>query len=189
MYQVDYAAEDDAGLILPCLPRPAHQRMLFVLLTWSAIPIFSPTWTRDFPIPCGWLPLKAKPAMMRVPKLFFCRPLQIFQAWKNRSASRKRHGTNCPNTTTLGLQFSKSAPTHLCARRIALEFPMRNPNLLYFPTLHIRNGEAAEEANFDLDLFCQARAGWLRTYDVASSFMDMDKAKGVLDPGERVLHA
>jgi hypothetical protein len=69
---------------------------------------------------------------------------------------------------------------------LALEFPMRTPNLLYFPTLHIRSGEAPEEASFDHDLFCQARAGWLRTYDVAGSFMDVDRAQGVVDAGERV---
>lgn len=81
--------------------------------------------------------------------------------------------------------FKLRAGTNI-AQPLALEFPMRNPQLLFFPTVEIRNGQAPEEVSFDHDLFCQARAGWLRSYDVANSFMRIPETHGIVAADERI---
>jgi hypothetical protein len=61
---------------------------------------------------------------------------------------------------------------------LAFEFPRRN-DLLYFPTLHIHDGEIHPNAQFDHMLYCQPNHGmeeclsnWHRSSLVADQFMD-----------------
>jgi hypothetical protein len=43
---------------------------------------------------------------------------------------------------------------------MAFEFPRRDPNALFFPTVHVHDGEVHPTAEFDHELFCQTPPAW-----------------------------
>jgi hypothetical protein len=43
---------------------------------------------------------------------------------------------------------------------MAFEFPRRDPSTLFFPTVHVHDGEVHAKAHFDHDLFCQPGPSW-----------------------------
>lgn len=77
---------------------------------------------------------------------------------------------------------------------MSFSFPRRNRGELFFPTVHIHDGSVEESAHFDHALYCQMLnppTGWRTSSDgssytgkatAAKTFMDCDKAQGVLDP-------
>lgn len=69
---------------------------------------------------------------------------------------------------------------------MAFEFPRANPRKLFFPTVHIHDGEVHPKVEFDHYLFCQpsgdeSPADWQESTQPAGLFMKMDKAQGILD--------
>lgn len=71
---------------------------------------------------------------------------------------------------------------------MALRFPRRTNQLLYFPTLHVHDGVAHAEAQFDHTLYCQADdlseylAEWLPSPQTAGHFMDISLASELVLP-------
>jgi hypothetical protein len=72
---------------------------------------------------------------------------------------------------------------------MAFEFPRRNPELLYFPTVHIHDRQVHPRADFDHMLYCQTDTGqeeylqgWAESQGPASSFMDAARTQGIVLP-------
>ncbi len=76
---------------------------------------------------------------------------------------------------------------------MAFEFPRRNADQLFFPTVHVHESKVESKAHFDHSLYCQAE--WQQpTWRVSSSdaagtqvlaakhFMNVDNAQGIVDP-------
>jgi hypothetical protein len=69
---------------------------------------------------------------------------------------------------------------------MAFEFPRRNPEKIFFPTVHIHDGTVPKNAKFDHMLFCQLTGGeivtdWEESPQLAESFMrKIDEAKGIV---------
>jgi hypothetical protein len=60
---------------------------------------------------------------------------------------------------------------------------------LFFPTVHIHNGELHHYEHFDHRLYCQSdypTAEWRSSYSPTSSFMKLEKAKDILHPTARI---
>ena len=81
-----------------------------------------------------------------------------------------------------------SAKEGAAVHPMAFEFPQREPELLFFPTVHVHDRSVHPYALFDHTLYCQVRpdmheylAHWQRSSTVASAFVDMNRAKGVVD--------
>lgn len=92
---------------------------------------------------------------------------------------------------------------------MAFSFPRRDPSSLFFPTVHVHDGRVHTRARFDHQLYAQllpgevpeghasppeARdpfvdaslgPGWLGSQDTLSSFVDVGRAPGVIEPGLR----
>jgi hypothetical protein len=72
---------------------------------------------------------------------------------------------------------------------MAFEFPRRNPELLYFPTVHIHDRQVHPHARFDHMLYCQPDPGmdeylegWEKSYGSADRFMNAPATEGIVDP-------
>ena len=71
---------------------------------------------------------------------------------------------------------------------MAFEFPRANPAKLFFPTVHIHDGEVHEKAGFDHMLYCQndgntSTIGWEESPRPAGLFMkNIEKSQGIVDP-------
>ncbi len=72
---------------------------------------------------------------------------------------------------------------------MAFEFITRSPNTLFFPTIHIHDGEVHKEANFDHHLYYQGDnfsnsatlPKEISSDKLAAEFMDITKTRGVVD--------
>lgn len=71
---------------------------------------------------------------------------------------------------------------------MAFFFPRKNPRELFFPTVHVHDGQVHAEAQFDHDLFCQRSAefpwdveGWIESRSNAGSILPPEKTLGLVD--------
>ena len=73
---------------------------------------------------------------------------------------------------------------------MAFTFPTSKPDSIFFPTLHIHDGEVHKEAEFDHVLYCQASdyhfPNWTESEKVPSQTMTMAKTAGLVAPNEHV---
>jgi len=74
---------------------------------------------------------------------------------------------------------------------MAFEFPQRNPNRLYFPTVHVHDQTLHPDARFDHALYYQSpqpihdmRDGWHRSGKPASEFVDASRTCGIVASDE-----
>ncbi len=72
---------------------------------------------------------------------------------------------------------------------MAFEFRRRDPNRLFFPTVHIHDSLVHATATFDHTLYCQKSTGektnltaWEETPQIAGQFMQVDKSSGIVSP-------
>lgn len=66
----------------------------------------------------------------------------------------------------------------------AFSFKTREPQAIFFPTVHIHDGVVHETAQFDHQLFCQLEespAHWLGSLEPAGTFMNLSKAGSVVN--------
>jgi hypothetical protein len=70
---------------------------------------------------------------------------------------------------------------------MALNFPSRHPNKLFFPTVHIHDGEVHAKEHFDHELYCQiaqpglfAMLKWEESPGIASGVCKVDQSEGLL---------
>lgn len=73
---------------------------------------------------------------------------------------------------------------------LAFEFPRRNPQELFFPTVHIHDGKVQAKAEFDHALYCQTafqrKRDWEDSLGLAVSFMKTEKTLGLIDATQPV---
>ncbi|MCA9656027.1 MAG: hypothetical protein H6712_27515 [Myxococcales bacterium] len=70
---------------------------------------------------------------------------------------------------------------------MAFELPSRAPERAFFPTVHVHDGRVHPSADFDHTLYLQgldAPAGWDRSEGPAEAFVDLERAQGLVRPGE-----
>ncbi len=70
---------------------------------------------------------------------------------------------------------------------MAFEFPRAKAQQLFFPTVHIHDGEVHEAADFDHALFCQQNDGedldlmhWAESPRLAGFFVETKRTKGIV---------
>jgi hypothetical protein len=72
---------------------------------------------------------------------------------------------------------------------MAFEFPRRDPEVLFFPTLHVHDGEVQSIAHFDHDLYCQLEpelarlARWERSEEPIDRHVDVARSRGLVEGG------
>jgi hypothetical protein len=97
-----------------------------------------------------------------------------------------------PRRLLRGLFRGRRAQGRPALRRLhpmAFEFPRRNLELLYFPTVHIHDRQVHPYAAFDHMLYCQPDVGteeylaeWEESSGPASNFMDVARTEGIVVP-------
>jgi hypothetical protein len=72
---------------------------------------------------------------------------------------------------------------------MALECPRRNPELLYFPTVHVHDRTIYDHATFDHMLYCQPDPkvdaflqGWEPSHGPARKFIDVARTESIVNP-------
>lgn len=88
-----------------------------------------------------------------------------------------------------GFAVFKLKATHGEVHPMAFEFPSALTKSLFFPTMHIHDGEVHEKEEFDHTLFAQSGGiggSWRESEGLASQFMKCDKTGGLVMPDQHV---
>lgn len=97
-----------------------------------------------------------------------------------------------PQYQDYGFAVFKLKPGAMRVHPMAFSFPRREQNSLFFPTVHIHDGEVHPEAHFDHVLFCQPtgerhlslQGKWQESFTHPKGFMQVDKTKGIVQPDQ-----
>jgi hypothetical protein len=83
--------------------------------------------------------------------------------------------------------FKLGAGNAQAVHPMAFSFPTRNPDSVFFPTVHVHDGEVHSEARFDHTLYCQSGAAtdWEKSEWVASREVNLSKAQNIVSGSER----
>ena len=96
-----------------------------------------------------------------------------------------------PGYKNFGFAVFKLKPGAQNVHPMAFEFRTDLPTRLFFPTVHIHDGEVHGEADFDHKLYCQPSdalqlkmADWEESPKLAGKFMDVKKSAGIVTADE-----
>ncbi len=95
----------------------------------------------------------------------------------------KLKGTGFPAKVDLDLSVTADR-----VHPMAFEFPRRDLDLLYFPTVHVHDRKVHADADFDHVLYCQPGPGmdgylegWRKSSGPTSKFMEVARTEGIVD--------
>lgn len=219
VYGMSVSAAEDLAMILP-LPTPrAAPEDAVRFINLEGYPHFFNDLRRGFRhlVPHAFrgelsLSLEAKPKLQVVAVGSFEASFVPTVADFNRLDERFRLPTavwkQLPGYRDWGFAVFKLQSGSRKIHPMAFEFPRADSRRLYFPTLHIHDGQVHGRANFDHALYCQADAArvqrwsaslnpiqvfqslvatirrkphWKKSLRPASSFMAIDRCQGLLD--------
>jgi hypothetical protein len=152
-------------------------------------------------------PPDSESTLARRPMPAAARPLQVFQVGSfeasfvptigdfgrldERFRLPKDAFAKLPDYKTYGFAVFKLKAGEQTVHPMAFEFPTSLKSRLFFPTVHIHDGEVHQTAHFDHSLYCQSThnlrlkmLSWEESPKPAGQFMDIKKADGIVLPDE-----
>jgi hypothetical protein len=204
VYSMQYQADADLAMILP-LPTPissAEDVIRFIDL--SGYPQFFTD------MASGFIEFQSRgpvPQPASIPKLVihdvgsfqasFVPHLQDFSRLDARFRLPPQAWDQLPTYSNYGFAVFKLQAGAKNIHPMAFEFPRRNTDELFFPTVHIHDGTVEAQAHFDHALYCQTPhplQDWDISSDIgyydqpfaAANFMNCGKTQGVVDPWMRI---
>ena len=214
VYEMSFAAAGDLAMILPLPvpPRPPEDAVRFIDL--AGYPRFFEDLARAFPVRMA-APARSAGLLSAVvparPKLkvhsvglfeaSFVPTLDDFDRLDPRFRLAPEVWDALPNYRDWGFAVFKleRARVGLLGRLLGREgaprgvhpmaftFPRRDPRTIYFPTVHVHDGEVRPTAEFDHTLYCQPDAlvaetfGWTKSDAPLDERVDVDRARGIVD--------
>lgn len=183
--QLDYAADTDSAMIVPLATPPQSAADAVKFIDLSAYPEFFTDLANGFPIARTGAVEPGTPEFGAIESSFAPTKGELANL-NERLRIPDEVWSQLVEYDDYGFAVFKIRADAQTIPPLGIEFPMRNPHLLMFPTAHVQNGEVNENTYFDHDLFCQGKSGWMRSYDTARAFMDVERAGEVIDPNQRV---
>jgi hypothetical protein len=96
-----------------------------------------------------------------------------------------------PDYQHFGFAVFKLKPGVQTVHPMAFDFPAAKVENIFFPTVHIHDGQVHEQADFDHVLYCQPGgnlrpklSGWKESPKLAGSFVAVKKSKDIVLPEE-----
>ena len=96
-----------------------------------------------------------------------------------------------PQYRAYGFAVFQLKPGAKTIHPMAFSFPRAQPQDLFFPTVHIHDGQVHPVADFDHLLYCQRNPGekpslrrWSESPALAGTFVEAKKSEGIVDPGQ-----
>jgi hypothetical protein len=199
VYSMAYAADEELAMILP-LPTPpnsAEEAVQFIDL--SGYPRFFDDLKMGFPVSRGGFQPQGPtrqflaPAPLKVHEVgsfeaSFVPTQNDFARLDPRFRLPSEAWKALPQYKDWGFAVFKLKPGAKTVHPMAMSFPRREPKQLFFPTVHIHDGEAHAKAEFDHALYCQLSKpswgfNWQKSYNAAEAFMKVEQAAGVVAAG------
>ncbi|MDA8746045.1 hypothetical protein N9N28_15575 [Rubripirellula amarantea] len=199
VYRMSYAAANELAMVLP-LPVPtatAEEAVRFISL--QQYPTFFDDMLSGFPTRSATLSLgRGAPVAAGILSVHdvgdfdasFVPHIHDFARLDPRFRLDDELWNKLPEYAEYGFAVFKLKPTKQAksVHPMAFRFPTRLDDAIYFPTLHIHDGDLPQNAEFDHMLYCQFgqtdendTSNWRQSFDVASKFMDIPRSAGIVD--------
>lgn len=200
VYSMSLEAKDELAMVLP-LPVPKEtpeDAVKFINL--EEYPEFFTDMARGWPAP---KPTRATPAAGAVPPPLSLPPLKVekvgsfeasfvpkvadFARLDERFRLPEGVWEKLPGYKNHGFAVFKLQSGKQNVHAMAFEFPRANARQIFFPTVHIHDGEVHDTAEFDHVLYFQSGGsvlpspGWSESAVPAGMFMQIKKSQGLLD--------
>lgn len=197
VYSMTYAARQPVAMLLP-LPTVALMEGALRFISLKDYPTFFADMERGFPRPAAegigagsfGRATKSALAVQEVGDFVasFVPSLADFRRLDDRFRLPRRTWDKLPAYRTYGFAVFqlKDAPRSRSVHPMALEFATAMPGTLFFPTVHIHDGQVHAREAFDHALYLQAarpktRGGMATSVAKAGTFLDIGKGKGIID--------
>ena len=202
VYQMKFAADEDLAMILPIPVRQPSLEKHVRFFNLEKYPNFFDNMESGFPQPKsegtfggGSTPRRRKLKVIDVGvfEASFVPTVGEFSALDERFRLPTNTWEKLPTYKTYGFVVFKLKKDHGKAHPMAFEFPRADPSKLYFPTVHIHDGEIHDKAEFDHTLYAQFNTGhrinatnWMESIQPAGMFMNLTKCAALVDKNAHV---
>jgi hypothetical protein len=203
VYSMFLAAKEDLAMILP-IPTPKNAKEDAVrFISLKEYPTFFHDMARPFLPPPPPLSARGRGKNKEdAPKLkvvevgsfeaSFVPAVKDFDRLDERFRLPKGTWDKLPDYKAYGFAVFKLKTGEKKVHPMAFEFPRANPKRLFFPTVHIHDGQVHKTAMFDHALYCQVKGedvtAWKESPKLAASFMQIPRTAGIVDKDAHVYH-
>lgn len=202
-YQMEFGSKDDMAMILPLPVAPGTGEDALKFINLEGYKGFFDDLYEGFPVPRtprsnAVDSLEAPQPKLKVEQVgafeaSFVPTAADFDRLDPRFSIKKEIWDQIPGYKDYGFAVFKLRKGKHEAHPMAFTFPTRHPAKLFFPTVHIHDGEVHEKEEFDHALYCQVgKAGlfaltrWEESPGVAGSFTKPKKSQGLLEKDHHV---
>lgn len=200
VYNMTLKAEKELAMVLPLPVKVGSDENAVAFEDLSGYPDFFGDLLKGFPAPtrqgsrfgCSASGSVATSATLKVFAVgnfeaSFVPTLKDFSRLDERFRISDEAWQKLPIYHDYGFAVFKLKPGETKIHPMAFSFPRRNTKSLFFPTVHIHDGEVHAKAEFDHTLYCQPSElerptilEWRESPADARRFMNVDKAKGLI---------
>ncbi|MCH7229073.1 hypothetical protein [Haloferula sp. A504] len=200
-YQMEFGSKEDMAMILPLPVAPGTGDDALKFINLEDYRDFFDDLRSGFPVPesrAFALDTDSQSNTLKVEQVgafeasFVPGPTD-FDRLDPRFSIRKDIWDKIPVYADYGFAVFKLRKGEHEAHPMAFTFPTRHADKLFFPTVHIHDGEVHEKEEFDHSLYCQvektglfALTRWEESPGVAASFSKPSKSQGLLDKDKHV---
>jgi hypothetical protein len=201
VYSMSIEAKEDLAMVLPLPVKLGTDEKGVSFIDLKAYPNFFEDLEKGFPPPHTRglaVPAAAGPSTKAEKKLeviqvgdfeaSFVPTMKDFARLDERFRLPEGTWKKLPGYSDFGFAVFKLKHGALKVHPMAFSFPRRDTKSLFFPTVHIHDGQVHAKADFDHTLYCQphenqhlALENWRESSGHASSFVKIDKAKGLVE--------
>lgn len=204
VYSMHVESKQDLAMVLPLPVKPGTDEKGVSFIDLKGYPNFFDDMEKGFPAPvpsaglqaesAGPVPTSAPPLKVVQVGSFeasFVPTLKDFSRLDKRFRLPEGVWKQLPGYRAYGFAVFKLKAGALEVHPMAFSFPRRDTRSLFFPTVHIHDGEVHAKADFDHQLYCQPCEGehlvldhWGESTTHARNFMKLKQAKNLLDPDQ-----
>lgn len=194
IYAMSISAKEDIAMVLPIPVVPVSGEKAVQFIALDKYPTIFSDMAKGFPVTSARSWGMAAPTAMPAPKLevqrvgsydaSFVPTVADFSRLDERFRLPEGTWEKLPGYKGFGFAVFKLRKGTHSVHPMAFSFPSATPERLFFPTLHIHDGEVHKKAEFDHTLYCQGtglKTGeWQESPGIASQFMTTDKTQGIV---------
>jgi hypothetical protein len=200
VYSMTVHAEKELAMVLPLPVKIGTDEKGVSFIDLSGYPDFFTDMLKGFPVPVATGGVKTRgksitPLGSRQLEVVqvgnfeasFVPAMKDFSRLDERFRIADTAWKKLPGYKNFGFAVFKLKSGQAKVHPMAFSFPRRDTKSIFFPTVHIHDGEVHSEAEFDHTLYCQpseheqlAFHGWRESESNAKKFMKLDQAKGLI---------
>lgn len=200
VYSMTVNAEKELAMVLPLPVKPGTDEKGVSFIDLSGYPDFFTDLLHGFPEPTKWsfsLGLSRSASKAAAPPLevirvgnfeaSFVPTMKDFSRLDERFRISDSAWKKLPGYKDFGFAVFKLKSGQSKVHPMAFSFPRRDTKTLFFPTVHIHDGEVHSKAEFDHALYCQPGEheqltvrDWRESSGNAAKFMNVKMSKGLI---------